>query len=115
RFESFLAYVASRPRASSVRQRNSAYLVSGIEPHRRRLLIDFEARSRRRRLMMSAGKAAVGTAIRPFRVDFPDEALDDMRRRIAATRWPEQEAVDDDSQGVPLALTQELARYSATA
>jgi hypothetical protein len=40
------------------------------------------------------------TAIRPFRVDIPDEALDDLRRRIASTRWPEKEPVDNQSQGV---------------
>jgi pimeloyl-ACP methyl ester carboxylesterase len=52
--------------------------------------------------------------IRPFTVGFPQEAVDDMRRRIAATRWPERETVDDDSQGVPLAMMQELAGYWAT-
>jgi pimeloyl-ACP methyl ester carboxylesterase len=54
------------------------------------------------------------TAIRPFRVDIPAEALDDLRRRIAATQWPEKETVPDDSQGVPLATMQALARYWAT-
>jgi len=53
-------------------------------------------------------------AIRPFTIGFPQEAVDDMRRRIAATRWPERETVDDDSQGVPLAMMQELAGYWAT-
>ena len=52
--------------------------------------------------------------IRPFRVDFPDEAVADLRRRIAATRWPDQETVTDDSQGVRLALLQDLARYWGT-
>jgi pimeloyl-ACP methyl ester carboxylesterase len=52
--------------------------------------------------------------IRPFRVDIPEEALEDLRRRIEATRWPERETVDDDSQGVPLATMQELARHWAT-
>jgi pimeloyl-ACP methyl ester carboxylesterase len=52
--------------------------------------------------------------IRPFSVSFPDEALEDLRRRIAATNWPEKETVADQSQGVPLALMQELARYWAT-
>jgi pimeloyl-ACP methyl ester carboxylesterase len=52
--------------------------------------------------------------IRPFQVDIPDEALDDLRRRVAATNWPEKETVADQSQGVPLAITQELARYWAT-
>jgi hypothetical protein len=49
--------------------------------------------------------------IRPFRVDMPEEAIADLRRRIAATRWPERETVTDDSQGVRLALIQDLARY----
>jgi pimeloyl-ACP methyl ester carboxylesterase len=49
-------------------------------------------------------------AIRPFTVKVAQEALDDLRRRIAATRWPERETVTDQSQGVPLAMMQELAR-----
>ena len=53
-------------------------------------------------------------AVRPFRVDVPEEDLDDLRRRIAATQWPEKETVADESQGVPLATIQELARYWAT-
>ena len=48
--------------------------------------------------------------IRPFQIDVAPEAVDDLRRRIAATRWPEPETVTDDSQGVPLALMQELDR-----
>src|SRR3954451_3590340 len=52
--------------------------------------------------------------IRPFHVDIPDEALEDLRRRIAATNWPEKETVADQSQGVPLAMIQKLARYWAT-
>jgi pimeloyl-ACP methyl ester carboxylesterase len=56
---------------------------------------------------------AVGTAteIRPFQVEFSDEKIDDLRRRIAATRWPSKELVDDRSQGVQLATLQALARY----
>jgi pimeloyl-ACP methyl ester carboxylesterase len=54
------------------------------------------------------------STIRPFRIDVPQEAVDDMRRRIAATRWPEHETVTDDSQGVPLELMQTLARYWGT-
>src|SRR4029450_7017955 len=58
--------------------------------------------------------AAAGAApIRPFGVAIPDQALDDLRRRIAATRWPSRELVPDRSQGVQLATTQELARYWA--
>jgi pimeloyl-ACP methyl ester carboxylesterase len=57
---------------------------------------------------------AGATTIRPFRVDIPEEALDDLRRRIAATRWPSRELVADRSQGVQLAAMQELARYWTT-
>ncbi len=53
-------------------------------------------------------------ALRPFRVDMPDEAIADLRRRIAATRWPSRELVADRSQGVQLATLQELARYWTT-
>jgi pimeloyl-ACP methyl ester carboxylesterase len=49
----------------------------------------------------------------PFHVEIPEERLDDLRRRIAATRWPSEELVDDRSQGVQLATIQELARYWA--
>jgi pimeloyl-ACP methyl ester carboxylesterase len=52
--------------------------------------------------------------IRPFRVDIPDQALDDLRRRLAATRWPSKELVPDRSQGVQLATMQELAAYWAS-
>jgi pimeloyl-ACP methyl ester carboxylesterase len=53
-------------------------------------------------------------AARPYRIHFPDEDLVELRRRIAATRWPERETVADDSQGVQLATVQALARYWAT-
>ena len=49
--------------------------------------------------------------IRPFRLDTPEDAIDDIRRRIEATRWPSRELVTDRSQGVQLATVQELARY----
>jgi len=54
------------------------------------------------------------TASRPFRVNFPDSDLQDLRRRILATRLPERETVTDFSQGVPLATAQKLARYWGT-
>ena len=57
---------------------------------------------------------AEDSTIRPFTVDVPEEELDDLRARIAATRWPEKETVDDQSQGVQLATMQALARYWAT-
>jgi pimeloyl-ACP methyl ester carboxylesterase len=53
-------------------------------------------------------------AVRPFRLDVPEEDLLDLRRRILATRWPSKELVEDRSQGVQLATIQELARYWAT-
>ncbi|MHC5934893.1 epoxide hydrolase family protein [Nostoc sp.] len=52
--------------------------------------------------------------IRPFPINVPQAALDDLRRRIAATRWPEKETVADQSQGVQLATMQKLAHYWAT-
>jgi pimeloyl-ACP methyl ester carboxylesterase len=52
--------------------------------------------------------------IRPFQVEIPEEQLGDLRRRIAATRWPSKELVDDRSQGVQLATLRELARYWTT-
>src|SRR5262249_21021185 len=54
-------------------------------------------------------------AIRPFRVDIPDDALDDLRRRIAATRWPTPELVADRSQGVQQSTLRNLARFWETA
>ena len=54
------------------------------------------------------------SAIRPFQVNFPKEALDDLRRRIAATRWPERETVTDQSQGVQSATMKKLASYWQT-
>ena len=50
-------------------------------------------------------------AIRPFRIHVPQAALDDLRRRIAATRWPDKETVADQSQGAQLARLQELVHY----
>jgi pimeloyl-ACP methyl ester carboxylesterase len=55
-----------------------------------------------------------GDSIRPFRVNVPRAALDDLRRRLAATRWPARELVEDRSQGVQLATLKELVRYWAT-
>jgi pimeloyl-ACP methyl ester carboxylesterase len=57
---------------------------------------------------------AEATAIRPFRIEVPGERLAELRRRLAATRWPSRELVADRSQGVQLATLQELARYWTT-
>src|ERR671931_2777790 len=54
------------------------------------------------------------TDIRTFSIEIADEQIDDLRRRIAATRWPSRELVDDRSQGVQLATVQALARFWVT-
>ncbi len=66
---------------------------------------------------MSEATAATidqSTEIRPFQFHASDAALADLRQRIKATQWPEKETVADESQGVPLATMQDLARYWAT-
>ena len=50
-------------------------------------------------------------AIKPFKIAVSDEILDDLKQRLANTRWPEKETVDDWSQGIPLAYTQEVCKY----
>jgi pimeloyl-ACP methyl ester carboxylesterase len=62
----------------------------------------------------AAGVTAENGAIRPFRVEVTEAELNDLRQRIAATRWPEKETVADDTQGVQLATMQALARYWET-
>jgi pimeloyl-ACP methyl ester carboxylesterase len=54
-----------------------------------------------------------GESIEPFRIAASDAALDDLKRRLRATRWPERECVDDWSQGIPLAYVQEVCAYWA--
>ena len=73
---------------------------------------------------MAAGSSVNGTVnsaptnksdvIRPFRVDVTDAELDDLKRRLAATRWPDKETVTDHSQGAQLANLQKLVRYWGT-
>jgi pimeloyl-ACP methyl ester carboxylesterase len=58
--------------------------------------------------------AAESSTIRPFHISVPEEQLVELRRRIAATRWPDRETVADASQGIPLAKLQELLRYWGT-
>jgi len=60
---------------------------------------------------MTSSTVESGSELRPFRVDIPDEAIADLRRRVAATRRPSRELVPDRSQGVQLTTIQELARY----
>jgi hypothetical protein len=65
-------------------------------------------------LGLSRTSAAEADAIRPFYIDVPEQDLADLRRRLSATRWPDKETVADDSQGVRLAMVQELVRYWQT-
>jgi pimeloyl-ACP methyl ester carboxylesterase len=65
-------------------------------------------------LLPSQLTAAPDDAIRSFRINVPDADLIDLRRRIAATRWPDRETVKDQSQGAPLAKLQDLMRYWET-
>ena len=62
----------------------------------------------------SGAAAAHPNAVRPFHINIPEDALVDLRRRIAATQWPDMETVTDQSQGVQLATMKELVRYWAT-
>ena len=52
-------------------------------------------------------------AIQPFQIQIPDADLEDLRRRLAAARWPNEEVVDDWTQGIPLGYVQEVAAYWA--
>ena len=89
-----------------------------INPHRRKLLSTAAmgiAVAGAASLFPSQLAAAPGSdAIRPFRVDVPEEQLVDLRRRIAATRWPDRETVPDRSQGNQLQKLQEIVRYWGT-
>jgi len=82
-------------------------------PDRRAVLASSAAPAAARLVSTQADAAPAGDAVRPFNIDVPDAELSELRRRIAATRWPERETVTDDSQGVPLAMMQELASYWA--
>jgi hypothetical protein len=64
--------------------------------------------------MSTTAEKSGAAAVRPFQVEFPDEAFDDLRRRVATARWPSMELVNDRSQGVQLATIQQLALYWAT-
>src|SRR5215217_2467748 len=65
-------------------------------------------------MTVTVGRSADAAAISPFTIETPEADLEDLRARLAATRWPEKETVADDSQGVPLATMRKLARYWAT-
>jgi hypothetical protein len=53
----------------------------------------------------------MSTSIEPFRIAATDDQLDELKRRLRATRWPERECVDDWSQGLPLSYAQEVCAY----
>ncbi|WP_076859615.1 epoxide hydrolase family protein [Bradyrhizobium mercantei] len=86
-----------------------------IDQGRRRLLgtaaIGIAAAGAANLLPSGLRGATASEAIRPFRVEVPEEQLVDLRRRIAATRWPDRETVGDDSQGVQLKTMQQLMQY----
>src|SRR5499427_7232035 len=65
-------------------------------------------------MSVTTSQSVTAAAVRPFRFEAPEEQLAELRRRIAATRWPERETVADQSQGVQLAAIQALARYWGT-
>src|SRR3954465_12875878 len=62
-------------------------------------------------MSVTTDRSTHATAIRPFTIDVPQAGLEALRARLAATRWPEKETIDDASQGVQLATMQALARY----
>ena len=65
-------------------------------------------------MSVTTEKPAAAIAIRPFHIDIPEEELADLRRRLAATRWPDPETVPDQSQGAQLSRLQGLVRYWGT-
>jgi len=84
----------------------------GLLPTRRDVLVATALTSVATMMPMPLRAAASG-AIRPFGMTFPQEQLDDLRRRVSATRWPDRETVADDTQGVQLATIRTLAEYWA--
>jgi pimeloyl-ACP methyl ester carboxylesterase len=88
--------------------------MSAASPTRRTLLAVSVAAGAVSLLPAGFAAAAEDNTVRPFKISVPDEALVDLRRRIAATRWPDRETVNDQSQGVQLAKFQELVRYWGT-
>ena len=96
----------------------SASVSSLLIPQRVRLVNETKSPSNREKTITRVAEtprsAAAPVSIRPFRVDIPEAALVDLRRRIAATRWPERETVNDFSQGVQLERLRPLVEYWGT-
>jgi pimeloyl-ACP methyl ester carboxylesterase len=84
----------------------------GMSPTRRDVLVA-SALTGVSMMMPMPLRAATSDAIRPFSTSFPQEQLDDLRRRVAATRWPDKETVPDDTQGVQFATIRKLAEHWA--
>ena len=89
-------------------------VMSAASPTRRDLVAISAAVGAVSLLSAHTAVAADSNAIRPFRIDLPEAELIDLRRRIAATRWPDRETVNDQSQGIQLAKLQGLVRYWGT-
>src|SRR5258708_36246448 len=89
-------------------------VMPAISPTRRDFLATAAAASAVGLLPGQLAAAGDGDSIRPFRIAVPEEQLVDLRRRIAATRWPDQETVNDGSQGPQLAKFQEVMRHWGT-
>lgn len=88
--------------------------MKSLSPTRRELLATAVAASALSMLPGTLLASTAGEAIRPFAIETPQEQLDDLRRRLKATRWPERETVKDSSQGVQSATIRKLAQYWAT-
>ncbi len=97
---------------------DTSNVIEGIDQDRRMLLgaatLGIAVAGTATLLPSQLAAAPTTDAIRPFRVDFPEKELVDLRRRIAATRWPDQETVTNDSQGVRLATMRKLAQHWQT-
>ena len=97
---------------------NTSKTIEAVDQDRRRLLgmatVGIAVTSAASLLPSQLAAAPAGDAIRPFRISVPEEQLVDLRRRIAATRWPDKETVVDQSQGVQLATMQQLVHYWQT-
>src|SRR6516225_8251592 len=90
------------------------WIMSDLSSTRRSVLANSAAAVALSMLPARVSAATENNAIRPFPVNFPEEALIDLRRRIITTKWPDRETVTDETQGMQLATMQELARYWAT-
>ena len=101
-----IAIAATQPNQETIDQDRRKLLVSAA--------IGLAAAGAANLFAVRTAPAATNDEVRPFHIDIPEADLVGLRRRLAATRWPEKETVADDSQGVPLAMLQDLVRYWQT-